>query len=508
MVVRPPKPRGDREQILEASRAGRSGGVSRVNRPRDSRTNQPEIDVFRTIALLAAAITASGTTVALAAAQTDHGPAPAAAGPEPVPPSSPPGTTITEAVDDQAAPCDEGVLSDDLGTVVTVVDGQCQGGWALVSTGGQGDTTMLVAQMGARWGMVTGMPSTMCRQDLLDAGAPATVVDAVTLACNGTTPVVGDLGPGDSYGRVGRLQRELMDRGLAVTQTNQYDDATKAAVIQLQNDLGLTPDGLTGPMTQAALGIGFETATTFGSPQEFAAGALAALNDADSSQLPNDASTGLVEASVTLYSAAPVTAGDPVPIPGGRVIVPIVTVNGNAFGACVTTGSPMRWCGVWDMDSLPVDTAGETVSEPSPTATLAPAATEPPIPSASTPTEAVGGVRSDPVSALQAFVDRLRLGDVEAACQLAYDRTTNRPVTPDSGTAWSDCVGMGQMLVSIAPIPEGVQILDATISADGQSATISSSQMVDPGADPGDSGSVDLRLIDGQWWVDSLLFLG
>lgn len=314
-----------------------------------------------------------------------------ASGAEPAPPTS--AAEQTEAVEDQAAsvpvapfdgrpldPCDPANLADDLARPVSIVDGLCHDGWALVSTGELGDSTMLVAVMGARWGIVTGYPSTMCPADLEAVGAPVDIVNASGYGCDGTTPVEPELAPGSVYGPVARLQQELIDRGYPLERTDSYDEATTAAVTSFQTDIGLDPDGRTGPNTRAALGIGLQGVMGFPTELEFMSALEAFLNLGDTGNfgtLPADVVTALQSAGIVSAGGAPYTLGDPLRIPQNRVVIAVTGASGAGFGACVTPTVPMNWCGLWDLASVPAPVDGtEAVDDSGTTPTLAPGGTE------------------------------------------------------------------------------------------------------------------------------------
>lgn len=69
-----------------------------------------------------------------------------------------------------AAGCDANAISSDLGMAVSVV--RCYSGWAYVSNGLRGDSTMLAQQLNGKWRNYSGFPSSLCRAVAASDGVP------------------------------------------------------------------------------------------------------------------------------------------------------------------------------------------------------------------------------------------------------------------------------------------------------------------------------------------------
>ena len=67
---------------------------------------------------------------------------------------------------------------------------------------------------------------------------------------------------GDTGSQVEALQRDLTTAGFTVPITGTYDETTKAVVSAFQQRVGLTPTGVVGARTQAALARAVEAAKT------------------------------------------------------------------------------------------------------------------------------------------------------------------------------------------------------------------------------------------------------
>jgi hypothetical protein len=78
----------------------------------------------------------------------------------------------------------------------------------------------------------------------------------------GTPPTVGTLSIGDRGQAVKRLQEKLNGQGADLTADGVFGPGTRSAVVAFQAAHGLTPDGLVGAATRAALGLDAATAAT------------------------------------------------------------------------------------------------------------------------------------------------------------------------------------------------------------------------------------------------------
>jgi peptidoglycan hydrolase-like protein with peptidoglycan-binding domain len=168
--------------------------------------------------------------------------------------------------------CNPGVLRRDIGPEAYVIDEACQGGWAYVGrcTAPEecGDHEVIARYRGGRWEIVVGFPTTTCRSDLAEQGAPPLVLDQVNwpcdragegLATSADNPV---LSRGDKGQRVRALQGVLVARQLLSPPVDgTFGPATEKAVKRFQAASGLAADGIAGPATQGALGLQRDPAT-------------------------------------------------------------------------------------------------------------------------------------------------------------------------------------------------------------------------------------------------------
>ena len=88
------------------------------------------------------------------------------------------------------------------------------------------------------------------------------VIAAVMVFGSGSVFAAGrDLSYGIEGDDVLRLQIVLADAGYFLDEpTGYFGDITEAALIGYQNDMGLDPDGIAGPITQSSLGLDTDTA--------------------------------------------------------------------------------------------------------------------------------------------------------------------------------------------------------------------------------------------------------
>lgn len=101
-------------------------------------------------------------------------------------------STTTQAVPQAPEPCSPAALSDDLlGSPSGVGVIECEHGWAYAYyEGGDGDADFIAQRQGDTWVHVATMGSPVCREELMDQGAPPSVV-RVLIPCDEMYPPEG-----------------------------------------------------------------------------------------------------------------------------------------------------------------------------------------------------------------------------------------------------------------------------------------------------------------------------
>lgn len=137
-------------------------------------TNSPASDASRTT-------TSAPSATRSATPTTDDIPEETTTTP-PVQTESAPPTAPTEAALPPAPdPCSAQAMSSDLGYDEPVEIFECESGWAYATyIGGTGDTEFIAQRVDGVWVRVMGMGSPTCQDELLDMGAPPSVVVDVT----------------------------------------------------------------------------------------------------------------------------------------------------------------------------------------------------------------------------------------------------------------------------------------------------------------------------------------
>ena len=206
---------------------------------------------------------------------------------------------------------------------------------------------------------------TWCNDDIeicIPSGADAA---ALTMPHAGGAPVLErlpsaetfsdrELRAGDRGFEVVALQGELITRGASIEADGQFGPATVAALQDAQYLAALNPDGLAGPRTRAALGIGRSADTLFASEAEFVAALLEFLNGGDTAGLPGDAITSLEPWRLADDSPLVWDAGSQSSSSNGRVLVWFHLHAADAIAdsmadvqVCVIAGPQPRWRGLW-----------------------------------------------------------------------------------------------------------------------------------------------------------------
>lgn len=162
-------------------------------------------------------------------------------------------------------------------------------------------------------------------------GMPRPLVARVVWGCSGMASTqTAQIVPGDSGDRVRSLQQELVDRGATID-----------------------VDGHFGPGTEAALGIGDATRSSFATADEFVAWLTTWVYGGADTGLAPDATSALAPAvesdrSVATWTVDQLTAGQR---SGDRRIQGFVLAGpGGVYAVmdvCVTETSSIRWCGIW-----------------------------------------------------------------------------------------------------------------------------------------------------------------
>ena len=130
--------------------------------------------------------------------------------------------------------CTDEAIAADLGDPdAYVIDGLCENGWVYAGRcrGDEcGDHQVIARVTDGRWSVFTGFPTPLCRQDVVDAGAPRRIVDRINWSCDAVGSDV--LRVGSSGDDVRRLQVALASLGYDLDTSGvdaQFGPATEAA---------------------------------------------------------------------------------------------------------------------------------------------------------------------------------------------------------------------------------------------------------------------------------------
>ena len=235
---------------------------------------------------------------------------------------------------------------------MSIIEQLCLEGWAYLDSGGPGDSQLIASVRGSRWTVFTYFPSPFCAADALAAGAPGAIVERVGWLCTGSAQLTRVMEPGDSGPDVRRLQQELRDRGQSVAVDGTFGPGTADALVAEQSLVGtIEADGLAGPDTQAALGIGLGTRTTATTQQEFADIVLTWLRDGVDTGLPSDAARAMVNLGASGLNGTAAWQLNSIAGEGtDRATASYVLVGDGGvytvFDVCLSGQAPVYWCGI------------------------------------------------------------------------------------------------------------------------------------------------------------------
>ncbi len=182
----------------------------------------------------------------------------------------------------------------------------------------------------------------------------STAADASTSVATSTTlaPLpslqVGSTGPA-----VVQMQQALAARGYEIDTDGIFGPATRSVVSAYQGSIGLAADGIAGPVTLAALGLGQYRVGDYASLDALLAEVLDYLNTNDEGDLPADIVASLEWFVYTSPGITPFTIVSVEPDGAGQVQVSLGGADQQGTGPyvilqmCFAENAPFTWCGLW-----------------------------------------------------------------------------------------------------------------------------------------------------------------
>ncbi len=177
--------------------------------------------------------------------------------------------------------------------------------------------------------------------------------EASTSSTTSTLPPLPTLQVGSSGPAVQQLQEALAARGFEIDTDGIFGPATRAVVATYQGSIGLTDDGIAGPTTLAALGMGQHRSGDYPSLDALIDEVVLYLNSNDAGGLPADIVSSLAWFVYTTEGITPFTILSSEPGSSGSVQVSLGGADLQGTGPyvilqlCFDNAQPFTWCGLW-----------------------------------------------------------------------------------------------------------------------------------------------------------------
>jgi len=184
----------------------------------------------------------------------------------------------------------------------------------------------------------------------------STIVQPSSSVASSTTTTLAPLPPlqvGSTGPAVQALQEALLARGYTIDTDGIFGPATRSVVASYQGSINLAADGVAGPVTLAALGLGQYRTGDYASLDALLAEVLDYLNTNDAGALPADIVASIAWFVYTSPGITPFTIVSVEPDGAGSVQVSFGGADQQGTGPyvilqlCFAEAAPFTWCGLW-----------------------------------------------------------------------------------------------------------------------------------------------------------------